>query len=236
MKNFPSLADSVRDRLLHILWFEVPEKGRYGWLETHTGIARTTWQNFFTRSNATPSGDMIQAVARLYPRYAFWLASGLTDQEFGHTYPRSAMAKCYPELLYESRKRFDDYFQHCMDMQMAKYDSNTAIYAMQENIDAQRKLEHLARLREIEIAALREEEKKERAKHLLRAQKEWNVNEFRIEVRKLPNGLFQWAILKNDTVVEIDKTEGMDTAEKAREAATSYIVDHSAGWGPGEFL
>lgn len=156
MKNFPSRYEGISARLRAIIEYAVPVKGRIGWLEEHTGIPRGTWQTFLRRTDATPGGDMVQAVARLFPRYAFWLASGLTDQDFGHTNPRGS--KCFPEHpAHEDQKRFDDYFSHCMALQMNVYGDGAVMMEEEQRISDDR-LKELKRLRRSEIEMLRIEE------------------------------------------------------------------------------
>ena len=156
-KNFPSNFQGMRSRLFAIICEQIPEKGRFGWLEDQTGIARNTWQSLWNRETAVPSGEMIQAVGRLFPQYAFWLATGLTDQEFGHTYPYHGLGKSFPEeRVHEERKRFNDYFQHIMQMQMNVYDSETEMHDPEGQRAAREQLEYLSCLREIELDMLRE--------------------------------------------------------------------------------
>ncbi|WP_413443982.1 hypothetical protein [Herbaspirillum frisingense] len=156
MKNFPQLYASVRKRLQQIVAAEVPEKGRFGWLEEQTGIPRATWQSLYRRETASPSGEMIQAIGRLFPRYAFWLATGLTDSHYGHTLPRHS--KSFPEgHVGNWHKRFDDYFSHCMEMQMKVYGSE-APYVGDEYQDAVAMMFHLHWLRNKEIEMLKESE------------------------------------------------------------------------------
>ena len=155
MKNFPSEFPSVTQRTRQLILATTTDKGRFAWLEDRTGIPRNTWQSFWKRTTAVPSAEMIQALARLFPRYAFWLASGLTDLEFGHTYPPHAMAKCFPEEAdEEERKRFDDYFSHCMTMQMKVYDAQTPNYDSEGIEEAKTTLKRLTRLRKTELEML----------------------------------------------------------------------------------
>lgn len=155
MKNFPSNYVSLKHRTEAVIESMTPEKARFSWLEEQTGIPRTTWQSFSKRSTALPSGEMIQALARLFPRYAFWLVSGLTDREYGHTTPEHAWAKNFPEEDHdEERKRFDDYFHHCMTMQMKVYDGSTKNYDRDDVIEAKNTLKRLARLRRAELDML----------------------------------------------------------------------------------
>jgi hypothetical protein len=84
-------CENIRDRLHQIIVVEVPDAGRFKWLEDRTGIPRTTWNTFWRRDTAIPSGDMIQAIARLFPCYAFWLASGYCDSVNGHLAPEGML-------------------------------------------------------------------------------------------------------------------------------------------------
>jgi hypothetical protein len=69
-----------------------------------------------------PSSKMIETAARLWPKYAFWLASGLTDEEYGHTYPKLLGRKAsWPEHEAVEMKRGNDYFLHCAKMQMRQF-------------------------------------------------------------------------------------------------------------------
>lgn len=171
MKNFPSRYEGISARLRYIIEYEVPVKGRIGWLEEQTGIPRGTWQTFLRRTDATPGGDMVQAVARLFPRYAFWLASGLTDQDFGHTYPRHQGSKCFPELpAHEDQKRFDDYFSHCMNLQMNVYGSGVVLMEEEQRASDER-LKELKRLRRNEIEMLRIEEENRATEQRIKTQK-----------------------------------------------------------------
>lgn len=167
MKNFPKNFEGVRSRLEAIILSETQEKGRFAWLEANTGIPRNTWQTFWSRQTSTPNGEMLQAIARLFPRYALWLVSGLTDGEFGHTFPKgSVFGKCYPESReYEDRKRFDEYFEHCKLMQMDHY--GTECFSKNERENAFKRLEYLSSLRELELNTLREG-KIERAKKIVK--------------------------------------------------------------------
>ncbi|MFT0549123.1 hypothetical protein ACMHYO_22635 [Allopusillimonas ginsengisoli] len=66
------------------------KRGRYQYLEGSTGIKASSWQNIFrTGPKATqPSSDMLEALARTAPHFAFWLITGVADAESGHYDPR----------------------------------------------------------------------------------------------------------------------------------------------------
>lgn len=74
---------NISDRLKLIVKAETPEKGRFPFLETHSGINAATWRTWWTRG-AAPNGYLVEAAGLLWPQYAFWLATGLTDVCNGH--------------------------------------------------------------------------------------------------------------------------------------------------------
>jgi hypothetical protein len=63
-------------RLKAIVNDQTIETGRFTELEKKTGIGRKTWQAWWTRESM-PSGNMIDAVGNLWPKFAYWLATGL---------------------------------------------------------------------------------------------------------------------------------------------------------------
>lgn len=70
-------------------------KGYWQGLERDTGIKASKWRSFAT-GNQRPTPDMIEAAARHWPHYAFWLATGITDVANGHAAPRTATQ--FPEF------------------------------------------------------------------------------------------------------------------------------------------
>ncbi len=75
--------NNISDRLKLIVKAETPEKGRFPFLESHSGINAATWRTWWTRG-AAPNGYLVEAAGLLWPQYAFWLATGLTDVCNGH--------------------------------------------------------------------------------------------------------------------------------------------------------
>jgi hypothetical protein len=63
-------------------------------MEELTGVAAARWRKAYTYQQR-PTPDMIQALCRLKPEYAFWIATGVTDAEYGHKAPESALT--FPE-------------------------------------------------------------------------------------------------------------------------------------------
>ncbi|WP_155626675.1 hypothetical protein [Burkholderia vietnamiensis] len=76
--------------LLLIQWFT---KGRNDWkqLEEATGIKAVKWRHFQS-GVIRPSIEMLESLCKLFPEHAFWLSTGLTDYEAGHTAPHVNVA------------------------------------------------------------------------------------------------------------------------------------------------
>ncbi|MFL9996482.1 hypothetical protein PQR34_35880 [Paraburkholderia sediminicola] len=87
-----------------------PEPGR-GYLERlteYTRISVQRWRKVFHRRQR-PTPDMIEALARLFPHYAFWLVTGITDAANGHVAPDNAQT--FPERLYAQSDGASQYFR-----------------------------------------------------------------------------------------------------------------------------
>lgn len=77
---------NIDERLIALInWTTSPAK-RFKELEEKTGISSNRWQSVWhARQRAMP--DMIEIIGRLYPEYAFWLVTGISDFEHGHNRP-----------------------------------------------------------------------------------------------------------------------------------------------------
>lgn len=51
-----------------------------------TGISKFTWANI-ELGKQQPNGEHIEAIAKRWPQFAYWLVTGKTDEEHGHTSP-----------------------------------------------------------------------------------------------------------------------------------------------------
>lgn len=90
---------------------ELKRSGRYGFWETldrYTGISAQRWRKAYARRQR-PTPDMIEALAKMYPDYAFWLATGITDATNGHIAPMTA--QIFPERLYSNSDTTRSYFR-----------------------------------------------------------------------------------------------------------------------------
>ncbi|WP_308924600.1 hypothetical protein [Janthinobacterium sp. J1-1] len=84
----------ITDRLLEIIEAETQQRNRFKTLEDATGIAKDSWTAVWHRRQR-PTAEMIEAIAKLWPDYAFWLACGDTEPERGHVAPITT-AVSYP--------------------------------------------------------------------------------------------------------------------------------------------
>lgn len=89
--------------------------GRGFWekLATKTGIASQRWRSvFMRRQKATP--EMIEIIAKLWPKYAFFLATGITDTANGHTAPLSSFT--FPEKSHVENYWANQYFEMSLNL------------------------------------------------------------------------------------------------------------------------
>lgn len=80
---------NISERVRAVIETEISARKRATQIESRTGISSETWRKFLNgQQNAT--ANMIQAVAREWPEYAFWIATGITDTVHGHIGPEVA--------------------------------------------------------------------------------------------------------------------------------------------------
>lgn len=90
---------------------DTPRLGGHGFwenLERYTGISAQRWRKAYARRQR-PTPDMIEALAKIFPAYAFWLATGITDATNGHVAPSTA--QIFPERLYSDSSATKSYFR-----------------------------------------------------------------------------------------------------------------------------
>ena len=115
--------EKLGDRLRQLVAAKTDDRLRYVQMESTTGISADLWKNFwFARKKA--DAEMIEAVSRAWPEHALWLATGITDVQFGHlaavpeaTYPEGKPKQGMPasaEYLRASLRARDAAFE-CLD-------------------------------------------------------------------------------------------------------------------------
>lgn len=93
-----------------------PLLGGHGFWERlaeRTGVLSRRWRKVYAREQKVTS-DMLQAVARLFPSYAFWLATGITDAVNGHLAPSTAQT--FPERLRVDSPASSAYFRASIEL------------------------------------------------------------------------------------------------------------------------
>lgn len=80
---------NISTRLKSLLTQEVSEHRRYKALEGLTKISAESWRAF-EKGRQKPSAEMIETAAKLWPNYAYWLATGDSEPEYGNYAPKTA--------------------------------------------------------------------------------------------------------------------------------------------------
>lgn len=146
----------IHERLKTIINAETEEAGRFGWLQRKTGISRNTWQTWWDKEDAPPGGKMIEAAARMWPQYAFWLATGITDSEYGHTAPKELPAsRTWPQDSAARTPSAKEFLTHCVHMQDKLAGASNAYDNPKEWERDWEKLNTLAWDREISLYSMR---------------------------------------------------------------------------------
>lgn len=68
-------STALRDRLIFLLDDLAPNRGKYAYLESRTGISAASWQNLYLEKQM-PTLDMILAVSEYRYPYLSWLITG----------------------------------------------------------------------------------------------------------------------------------------------------------------
>ncbi|ACR27565.1 MULTISPECIES: hypothetical protein [Burkholderia] len=111
--ELPAYNIELRMRLLS-QWIT---KGRNDWkqLEEATGIKAVKWRH--AQAGVTrPSLEMFEALCKLHPEHAFWLATGIADNEGGHKAPQVNLAfpGGFGTIMPDDSLSTSAYFRQCM--------------------------------------------------------------------------------------------------------------------------
>ncbi|WP_156924041.1 hypothetical protein [Stutzerimonas chloritidismutans] len=128
------------ERFQSILRAHTSDARRWSEMEALTGIPATSWNKAF-HGKQRPTLEMLLAVARLWPDYAFWLMTGVTDAKHGHVSCRKAAAKSfYPERSFRRRKAARGYFLHLIEMFNRTYGDGDGFESDAEELEARAEL------------------------------------------------------------------------------------------------
>lgn len=79
----------LRDRLKAVLRAGMPARGFFRSLEEASGISVDSWKAL-AYDRQKPSAEMLGFAFARWPETAFWLATGIADEQFGHVAPPGA--------------------------------------------------------------------------------------------------------------------------------------------------
>lgn len=125
-----SPRDAAADEHAESLWTRVrqwwskpafPGRGAWEALQRETGISSQSWRSAYTRRQK-PTPAMIQALAQMFPCYAFWLVTGITDGTNGHIAPMTALT--FPERLYRESLATNEYFRTSLRLAKRLYEDS----------------------------------------------------------------------------------------------------------------
>lgn len=81
MKEF-----DISVRMKHVIRSSTEESRRFKRLEDELGVSASSWKSWWHgRQRATE--EMIHAVCKRWPQYAFWITTGIDDAQYGHAAP-----------------------------------------------------------------------------------------------------------------------------------------------------
>lgn len=130
---------NLRERFADVIRMNTSETRRWKELETLTGIPAANWLAA-VRNKQRPTADMIEALARAWPQYAFWMVTGVTDARYGHvsadTYGqlKGDGRAVYPELNDGAVASTAAYLKLNVRLHAAKYESTP--YLTPEELEA----------------------------------------------------------------------------------------------------
>lgn len=114
------MSTTIEDRLILLLREDCDAYGYWQGLENRTGISAQRWRGVYARRQR-PTTDMLAAVGKMKPHYAFWLMTGVTDAANGHTAPVTALT--FPEMPRHklSDPHAEEYFRRSIELSRDLY-------------------------------------------------------------------------------------------------------------------
>lgn len=76
----------MKDRIVEIIEHVTDPHRKFKQFEELTGIGARKWQNL-AQGKQRANDEMLEAIGKAFPQYAYWLVTGKTDEEHGHTSP-----------------------------------------------------------------------------------------------------------------------------------------------------
>jgi transcriptional regulator with XRE-family HTH domain len=107
-KNLNMMMQNLIDRLRAVVESHTESHRRFKELEEKTGLKAASWQNFWN-GRQRPTWEMIELASKAWPQYAFWISTGIHDEEHGHLWVDStgkSRAQCrYAEEYFVQKLR-----------------------------------------------------------------------------------------------------------------------------------
>lgn len=149
------------DRFRAVILTNTSDGRRWSELAAGSGIPATSWQKAYT-GKQRPTVEMIEYVARSWPSYAYWLATGVTDARHGHVSCRDGkVGAFYPESdlrQIAARNAARPYFEQTVMMFRRVYGTGLALPTEEARSEEQLRLLTLMMTRNGEEAMLSQSE------------------------------------------------------------------------------
>lgn len=123
------MRSDIIQRVISVIRATTDDRRRLKQLEEETGIPDRNWKQVWSRKQR-PTAHMLEALARRWPQYAFWVMTGITDEANGHTAPSGAWT-CGQEksddVVEESARKYFElklFVQDCVYGPSGAVDSN----------------------------------------------------------------------------------------------------------------
>lgn len=81
--------NGIAERFVELINTQTGEGRRFKELEELSSIPAVSWRKAYN-GGQRPTTEMLEALGRRWPQHAFWLVTGLTDNEFSHTAPNKS--------------------------------------------------------------------------------------------------------------------------------------------------
>lgn len=155
-------TNTLSTRMKLAIYAELEGKRRFPKLEALTGIPINTWRSWW-KNGSNPSGALVEALAKLWPQYAYWLVTGNTDIRCGHDMPNlHPAARGYicnsPEEFSERNKEIKKqyskaYLQTAIDLEknQSEYNENLRIKGHSLKFISEERIKEINSNFEIEI-------------------------------------------------------------------------------------
>ncbi len=76
----------MRERIEELIEAVTEAHRKFKHFEELTGVSAKIWKNL-SQGRQRANEDMIEAIGKKWPQYAYWLVTGKTDEKHGHTSP-----------------------------------------------------------------------------------------------------------------------------------------------------